>query len=137
MYCLFITNKQVNKKRKEFPFMYNDPEYHKKYYQMNKEKIKKYITNYNKENGYKSQKEYQKIHHYDKYGITVDEYHIMYNKQSGCCFICGEHHALLCVDHCHSTSTIRGLLCYRCNVMLGLAHDDIDLLYKVISYLNK
>lgn len=43
----------------------------------------------------------------------------------------------LAVDHCHKTGQVRGLLCNRCNVAIGLMYDDIKLLEKAIAYLKK
>lgn len=67
------------------------------------------------------------------FGITIEDYERMYNSQNGRCAICerplgragdcGEKHrdgSVLCVDHCHQTGHIRGLLCTDCN--LGLGH---------------
>ena len=43
----------------------------------------------------------------------------------------------LSVDHCHSTSKIRGLLCANCNTALGLMGDDVVRMRKAIKYLKK
>lgn len=42
----------------------------------------------------------------------------------------------LAVDHCHTTGRIRGLLCHRCNVLLGLAKDDLGILKSAAGYLE-
>jgi hypothetical protein len=67
-------------------------------------------------------------------------------KQSSCCLICGKSQKdhifsdgftkKLSIDHDHKTGLIRGLLCHRCNHMLGLAQDNIELLYEAIEYLK-
>lgn len=58
-----------------------------------------------------------------KYGITPEQWEDIYRKQNGCCFVCGRHQSMLnrrlCVDHCHTTGKVRGLLCTNCNVKLG------------------
>ena len=82
------------------------------------------------------------------YGITVEDYEAMYERQGGCCAICGEfkipwepgHGAegrtkFLVVDHCHETSRVRGLLCFRCNCGLGQFREDPDILLAAIDYL--
>lgn len=71
------------------------------------------------------------------YGITLEEYQHMYELQQGCCGICGEWHANLCVDHCHATLDIRGLLCQSCNHGLGKFRDDVSFLEKAIAYLRR
>ena len=77
-----------------------------------------------------------------KYGITLAEHNAILESQGGVCAICGEKekrkgsNGSLCVDHCHSTNQVRGLLCHKCNVLLGLSGDDPDLLYRAISYLK-
>ncbi len=64
-----------------------------------------------------------------RYGITLLEYEEMLEMQGGVCAVCGEAETvttklggarLLSVDHCHETGRIRGLLCLRCNAVLGM-----------------
>lgn len=40
------------------------------------------------------------------------------------------------VDHCHATGKVRGVLCSSCNIMLGLAEDDVSVLAAAIEYLK-
>lgn len=88
---------------------------------------------------------YDADYYYDKslkskYGITINDYNNMFKEQKGCCKICGEHQdtikSKLCVDHCHTTGKIRGLLCQYCNSAIGFLKDDTTLLDKVRNYLN-
>jgi Recombination endonuclease VII len=41
------------------------------------------------------------------------------------------------LDHCHKKGHCRGWLCARCNMMLGLAGDSVELLRQAIRYLEK
>lgn len=76
-----------------------------------------------------------------RYGIDLVEYNRMFVSQNGCCKICGVHQSelkkSLSVDHCHTTSKVRGLLCYKCNHILGLAKDDTNILKAAINYLTQ
>lgn len=80
-----------------------------------------------------------------KYGISDEEYQNMLTGQNNLCAICKnpETHmrngkvTSLCVDHCHKTDKVRGLLCKRCNVMLGQSQDNIETLKAAIEYLKK
>ena len=42
----------------------------------------------------------------------------------------------ICFDHNHKTGKFRGWLCTKCNLILGLAGDDPELLKKLSKYLN-
>jgi hypothetical protein len=55
------------------------------------------------------------------------------------CLICGESPTFrrLEVDHDHGTDEIRGLLCNKCNRMLGAANDRPDILQRGIEYLSR
>lgn len=72
------------------------------------------------------------------YGITFRTYVRMFLSQAGKCAICraepGEKN--LAVDHCHDTDKVRGLLCDRCNLGLGMFKDDIARLAQATIYLT-
>lgn len=44
---------------------------------------------------------------------------------------------VIAFDHCHKHGHFRGWLCDRCNISLGAAKDDPDLLRKMAEYLEK
>ena len=76
------------------------------------------------------------------YGITLEEYTVMYTTQEGCCDICGvaERHAArarLVVDHDHDTGAVRALLCGGCNAGLGQFKENPKALLKAITYLKR
>lgn len=77
------------------------------------------------------------------YGLTKEQLAVMYKKQNGKCAICREPKPVvsvrkgLYVDHCHRTKKIRGLLCPKCNTMLGMAGDNIVVLKNAIQYIKK
>lgn len=71
-----------------------------------------------------------------RYNITEKTYQEIYNIQQGLCAICGKWFKKLHVDHNHLTGKIRGLLCNKCNVGLGVIEDS-EYLQKAIEYLQK
>jgi len=40
------------------------------------------------------------------------------------------------VDHCHATGKVRGILCNRCNTVLGLCEDNKEIFINLIGYLE-
>lgn len=60
-------------------------------------------------------------------------------RTEGKCQICGSKptKARLDRDHHHGSKRHRGLLCRRCNLVLGKVHDDVTILEAMIKYLNK
>lgn len=78
------------------------------------------------------------------YGITLEEYDEMVAIQGGRCAICnkvptstGHTSKRLAVDHCHATGVVRGLLCHRCNITIGMIEDRPELLDRMRRYLGK
>lgn len=84
-----------------------------------------------------------------KYGIDTRDFADLLKKQGGLCAICrkpetrlaeaGKHKQKrysMCVDHCHKTGKIRGLLCCRCNRTIGGMNDDPALLRAAANYLE-
>lgn len=72
------------------------------------------------------------------YGLTEGDVAAMMDEQRGSCAICyrglDEYH---CIDHCHDTGRVRGLLCRSCNVALGHFKDDPERLLRAVAYLGK
>ena len=71
----------------------------------------------------------------EAYGLTEAEVDAMREAQGGLCLICQRPERDLVVDHCHATGHVRGLLCNSCNLALGFAKDDVDLLSRARDYL--
>lgn len=74
-----------------------------------------------------------------RFGLPALDYEAILLKQDGKCAICRapcKTGNRLAVDHDHSTGRIRGLLCLRCNTMLGQADDDRERLLAAVRYLD-
>lgn len=75
----------------------------------------------------------------EKYGITPEQYLAMAATQRGLCAICKEEPSQsepLCVDHCHTTGAVRGLLCKLCNLALGNFRDDVGRIQAALIYMG-
>lgn len=74
-----------------------------------------------------------------KFGITEADYNRMFDEQAGLCAICHnpELEIKLAVDHCHETGMVRGLLCKRCNMAIGLLGDNPDTIMNAMLYLRR
>lgn len=58
---------------------------------------------------------------------------------TGICDICGIPEPPtkpLCIEHCHTTGAFRGWVCHKCNIVVAYCNEDIEVLKKVISYLE-
>lgn len=76
-----------------------------------------------------------------RYGLTEDEYNQLFDKQGCVCAICSSNDSRSVkgwhLDHCHVTGKVRGVLCHRCNLMLGNSVDNPLILEKGAAYLRK
>lgn len=73
------------------------------------------------------------------YNITLEQYKEMLLSQGGVCAICGginKNGWRLCLDHSHITNLPRGILCRRCNSLLGLCEENVEILESMINYLE-
>lgn len=74
-----------------------------------------------------------------RYGMTLEERAAMIAEQDGRCSICADPFTTTRsthLDHDHTTGNLRAVLCRRCNLTLGFAHDDPDLLRKMADYIE-
>jgi len=76
------------------------------------------------------------------YGITLEDYNLLYDQQKGMCALCGKTGKRfglrdgLHVDHNHKTNRVRGLLCNTCNRGMGLLQDNPVILERAVEYLR-
>jgi len=127
------------------------------YRQNNKEKIAKankiYLKNpekaiknrqrakiWNKKNVEKRRIIVQKHGYKKRYGLSLEQKQALVDGQNSKCAICnndlkGTHD--VCVDHCHTTGIIRGILCRKCNLGIGHLNDSIENLKSAQKYLEK
>lgn len=75
-----------------------------------------------------------------KYKLSLEDRTNLLKKQNFKCAICsidlntyGTHTH---TDHCHTTGSVRGILCTNCNRGLGHFQDNKDFLMKAIQYLD-
>lgn len=81
-----------------------------------------------------------------KYGISIADFDKMIAATDNRCECCGKHHdelpegkhhdTRLHVDHCHTSGRVRGLLCFKCNVLMGLADESPETLKNAVAYLE-
>lgn len=114
-------------------------EYSKKHYLKNKEVIKKKHA----EHYYNTKQKYQirlKRNHLQKnYGITLERFEELLKIQDNKCDICKIDFSKTvkpCVDHCHNTLTVRGILCRKCNLSLP-SFENLEFVKSALKYLDK
>lgn len=86
----------------------------------------------------------------EKLGISDKDYQDLYARSGGKCEGCGRPEVVrsksgeirrLAIDHDHATGQVRGLLCNKCNRLLGLVKDDenhlLDMLDGLVKYLKR
>ena len=76
-----------------------------------------------------------------KYGLMIVDYERLLQDQDGGCAICrtdapGGRGKRFHIDHDHKTGQVRGLLCSRCNQMLGYSGDSREVLVAAARYLD-
>jgi hypothetical protein len=70
-----------------------------------------------------------------KFKLTEQQYAELISNNN--CEICNRVLKKKCIDHCHSTNIVRGVLCNNCNTALGLVGDNVSVLEEMIKYLQK
>ena len=75
-----------------------------------------------------------------KYGISLADYDAMVASQKGGCAVCGgppPSKRYFSVDHDHATGAVRGLLCQKCNTLVGYFEKTPDLImFKTRLYIS-
>ena len=100
----------------------------------NRERLKAYADTYNAA--------YHESNKGRRYGLTPDQYAEMVRACCGKCPCCKTPFSAIlgerpCVDHCHKTGTVRGIICHRCNRVLGHADDNPEILRACARHLER
>lgn len=122
----------------------------KDWYERNRDKAKSKYQEWRKNNpdAVKKYRAENRQKHYRqevvrKYGVDPEWFDRQIAKQRNACACCkrefawGDKQTTPHVDHCHETQAIRGILCNRCNSVLGLCEDNDKLLSALARYLRK
>src|SRR5262245_56956507 len=82
---------------------------------------------------------YRRLALKSKFGLTLEEYDVMLNRQGGVCKICSrpQKNRRLAVDHNHETGAVRGLLCGPCNTALSHVEHKSNFSAKALVYLRE
>ena len=140
--CASETPSQSKEKNAERGRAYRDKvsiekrrEYHKEWSARNADKVRAY----RKANRERDRKSLRVWTLKNRYGLTPEEFDALLQAQGNACAICKVEASGVRawhVDHCHTTEKVRGILCTKCNPMLGFARDDVEILKSAIRYLE-
>lgn len=77
-----------------------------------------------------------------RYNLNKADYDALVESQNGLCALCKKiplqvKPRPLFVDHCHKSGKVRGLVCVRCNTLLGFLEKSLHLLSPAVMYLVK
>ena len=68
---------------------------------------------------------------------TAEELLFMFRNSHDRCNACKRKRKPLCIDHCHKTGLLRGLLCRQCNTALGSCGESERVWNGIKRYMNK
>jgi hypothetical protein len=78
---------------------------------------------------------------YSLYRLTRGQWQAVFEEQQGCCAICGisqdDLGYTLEIDYDQNKGKVRGLLCKKCNLGIGMFGEDVESINKAIRYLEK
>ncbi len=115
------------------------------YQQKHRAKDRAKVNTYAREWRAKNYAHRQDLERRYKFGLPLGVYAAMLRAQGGVCAVCRQPERAkrnrkakaLAVDHDHDTGAVRGLLCSRCNIAIGLLDDSQARLIDAARYLAK
>lgn len=109
------------------------------YYKCRCDKCREFIVNKSREWAQNNPNRIRERRLIRDYGITSADYDRMLTEQDGLCAVChqppSEGVRWLHVDHCHDTGKVRGLLCQKCNVALGMLRESPEIVRSLLAYI--
>jgi hypothetical protein len=112
------------------------------YREANKERLDAYKRAWREANPEAHKLAGMKHHLQRKYGLTLHQFTEMLRACNHRCECCKTPFSDILnersrVDHCHKTGIVRGILCQRCNRLLGDAEDNPSILRACARYLER
>lgn len=113
---------KVKSQQKKYSSSHKGREAQKKHRDKNKKRLRDYHKAWRStKKGKESTRDYALRRNY---GISLKDYKRMAREQTHKCLICSRRKKLD-VDHIHGTKIVCGLLCRRCNLMIGTASSEV------------
>lgn len=106
--------------------------YNRKHHNENREHYRKYKRGWCRSNPDKMKNEKLK----NRFGITLEQFLSILKTQNNMCGVCGTTLVQPCVDHCHVTGMVRGVLCRGCNSGVGSFKDSPETLHTAIRWIQ-
>lgn len=95
-----------------------------------------YQKSWSKRNPQKRSEIVKRSQRLKKYGLSEEGYQVLVKSQKGKCAICRKKNPLY-IDHDHKTLKVRGLLCHKCNLGIGLLGDNKAGVKKALAYFGQ
>lgn len=107
-----------------------------KWAEKNKDRVRETLKRWAKNNVEKRRANSRKR----RTGFSTELFNATLKLQNNQCYICRKQFGKEFknrpnADHCHNTKTPRGILCYKCNFLLGTLKDDVVFIQNMLSYL--
>lgn len=104
----------------------------------NPERILEYQKRRRLKRGLKEQQAARDYRYRNLYGLSSSEVSEMFTACGGVCYACGKslNRKDVCIDHCHSTGVIRGLVHSRCNLLIGYRERTPEIWRKIDEYMS-
>ena len=76
------------------------------------------------------------------YGLTPEQYKMILKRQKNKCTVCPTKLSKLSskeihIDHNHKTGKVRGILCQKCNLALGLLLESVNIIKSLLNYIGQ
>lgn len=135
-YCKLCTRERALEYRNRPENVLAGKERARRWREENPEKAKKTHDSWVKRNRvrYRESCKWRRLRH--RYGVSREQYENLMRIAGGVCELCGSGH-LLCLDHCHQSELVRGILCMRCNTAMERFDEMPDFTARVAKYLEK
>ena len=115
-------------------------DYRKKHYEDNLDKYKRKARSWSKSNPMNGAYTKVKKHYAGTYSEFVSEVKALRRDCGNKCCVCGDDESKLsrrlCIDHCHASGRLRGLLCDSCNLALGKLRENFSIVMRLADYVK-